>query len=189
MYPAWSQINRANYELPHCEVKSSLSQLSYYLGPNIRLGILFSNTPSLWSSLNPRHRVSQPQVKAYLRETVKRSCVKFPSINCHRFLWTHNDHLQDLLEFIWLVIPLAVVDWIVNYSTLLRENVSFDLNSNLVILYNIFKKNCAVYLSIVHIFIKFLIFKKCIVLKKILLKKRESIIFNKHNIHGGVIKL
>jgi len=51
-------VNGTNYEVPHCGAFSI--PIIIPLGPNIRLRILFSNTLSLYSSLNVRDHFSQP---------------------------------------------------------------------------------------------------------------------------------
>ena len=50
-------MNGASYEVPHC---GTFFTPHSFLGPNIRLRILFSNALSLHFSLNVRDHVSQP---------------------------------------------------------------------------------------------------------------------------------
>jgi len=52
-------LKHTSYEAPHYVIFSSIPPLPP-LGPNNHLGILFSNTPNLCSSLSVRDQVSHP---------------------------------------------------------------------------------------------------------------------------------
>ena len=102
-------ILRERYKLWSSSLESLLhSPFSYFLGPNIRLSILFSYTLSLHSFLNVRDHVSQP------------------------YSTTGNIIVLNILIYKFLDRSLEDLDWIITWISWFKSTFYFLLNRILI---------------------------------------------------------